>query len=229
MLAVECGQRLADARAAGHIAGRVSGARHRRVVIAPGELARNAGEAGAEHEGLHATLRRHARVHVLEQHPSVRLHRAGHVAHEHHWARLARGLAPAALHRLPAVAQRGVDGAAEVVGLAAAAGAPEAPALPCRPPMCQPHDQPPRQLTLGLRVFGEVLLAQDLHVAPSGGQRPLVDRLLLRGLVARYGHARQCDARGLELGGREVEPVVIECGAEARQERRVERLDVSVT
>ena len=59
--------------------------------------------------------------------------------------------------------------------------------------------------------------------------RTIVHRLLLRGLVARHGHARQGDAGGFELGGREVEPVVVERGAEARHERRVERLDVGVS
>jgi hypothetical protein len=48
----------------------------------------------------------HAALQVLQQHPRVRRHRARDVADEHELARALARLAPAALDRLAAVAQR---------------------------------------------------------------------------------------------------------------------------
>ena len=81
----------------------------RAVGVAHAELVRDARQARAEGERLDAAVRRDRRVQVLQQHPRVRRHRARHVADEHELARALGGLAPAALERLAAVAQRRAD------------------------------------------------------------------------------------------------------------------------
>ena len=180
-VAVELRQRLSDARAARPVRGGGGHSRQRGVVVAAAELARHACETGAEDERLHAPARDHVGVEVLEQHARVRLHRSGDVADEHERPRLARRLAPAPLERLPAVAQGRPQRPAQVGRGGGTVGAPpprrpQPPAAPHRPVQRQARDQAPRQLTLGLRVVGEVLVAQDLDVAPRSRQRPRVER-----------------------------------------------------
>ena len=89
-------------------------ARQGAVGVASAQLVGDAREPGAEHECLDAAAGGHARLHVLEQHPRVGLHRSGHVADEHHRPRALVGLAPVALQRLAAVAQRGAQRAPQV-------------------------------------------------------------------------------------------------------------------
>ena len=140
----------------------------------PRELGRDAGEPRSEHERLDPPARGHAGLHVLEQHAGVGLHRAGHVADEHERARALGGLAPVALERVAARAQRGADRPAQVRAgrvrrRAAPRGAARAPARAGGASAGDPPDQPARQLPLGVRVVGEVLVAQELRVGPGGG------------------------------------------------------------
>ena len=81
----------------------------RAVRVADAELVRDARQPRAEHERLDAAVRRDRRVQVLQQHPRVRRHRARDVADEHELARALHVLAPAAVERLAAVAQRRAD------------------------------------------------------------------------------------------------------------------------
>ena len=180
MLAVELGQRGADPRAARPVRDAVGGARERAVGIAARQLARDARQPGAEHERLDAGARGDARLQVLQQHPRVRRHRAGDVAHEHQPPRPHRRLAVAPLDQLAAVAQRHAHGRAQVVQLAPPACRPRAPRQPPRRPAREPREQLARERALVVGVLGEVLLAQQLLLAPGGRDRDLLDRGRLR-------------------------------------------------
>ena len=99
-------------------------------------------------------------------------------------------LAVAALEQLAAVAQRGAHRRAQVVLVAAPLRRHGAPRAPQRPAQREPRQQPPRHRPLGVRVGGEVLLAQQLLLAPRGGRgREVGDGRLVAG--RRHRDARQ--------------------------------------
>ena len=168
-------QRGADPRAARPVGHVVGGAGQRTVGIAAGELARHAREPRAEHERLHAGPRGDAGLQVLEHHARVRRHRARDVAHEHEPPRALGGLAVAALEQLAAVAQRGADRRPQVVQLAPARGAARAPGEPLRRAAGELGEQRPRDRALGVGVLGEVLLPQQLLLAPRGRHGDLLE------------------------------------------------------
>ena len=96
----------------------------------------------------------------------------GHVADQDERPRRCGALAPAPLDGLAAVAQRRAHRAAQVVAVRRARPRPRRVAAACaatarRARARQPRDQPARQLALGVRVLGEVLVAQQLDVAPG--------------------------------------------------------------
>ena len=154
--------------------GRSGGAVERAVGIAAGELPGDAREPGAEHERLDAPAGRHAGLHVLEQHARVRLHRAGHVAHQDERPGALGRLAPVALHRVAAGAERGADRAAQVGArgvrrrTAAAGRARAAARARAGPRAARRRISRRASCALGVGVVGEVLLAQELGVRPRG-------------------------------------------------------------
>ena len=79
----------------------------RRVGVAAGQLAGDAGEAGAEGERLDPLAPGDRGVHEADQRPGVGLHRAADVEQQHEPAQPLAGLAPVAADRLAAGAQRG--------------------------------------------------------------------------------------------------------------------------
>ena len=191
--AVELGERLADAGAARPVLDRVGGALQRAVGVAARQLARHARQPRAEHERLDARARRDRGLQVLQQHPRVGRHRARDVADEHEPARALGRLAVAALDELAAVAQRDAQRGAQVVHLAAAARPLGAPAEPRRTAARELGEQPPRGRALGVGQAPEVLVAQELLLAPRGRDGDEVD---LHGPRRLVGHA---DARERHL------------------------------
>ena len=184
----------ADPRAARPVGDVIGGAGQRAVRIAAGQLARHAREPRPEHERLHAGPGGDAGLQVLEHHPRVRRHRARDVADEHEPPRALGGLAVAALEQLAAVPQRSPDGRPQVVQLAPASGAARAAGEPLRRAAGELDEQRPRQRALGVRVLGEVLLAQQLLLAPRGRHGNLVEHGRRRRL---RGNA--CPRRALRL------------------------------
>ena len=140
------------------------------------QLVRDARQAGAERERLDPAARRHRGLQVLHEHPRVRLHRPRHVADQHQRPRALGALAPAPLDRLAAVAQRRAHRAAQVVARAGrpraaparrAGSAATAAAVRARPAARSARARRSRSAS---RVVGEVLLAQQLDLAPGDGR-----------------------------------------------------------
>ena len=165
-----------------------------------------------------------AGLHVLQQHARVGRHRARDVADEHEPARALGRLAVAALDQLAAVAQRGAHRRAQVVLVAAPARGARAAAEPLRAAPRDAREQLPGHGALGVGVLGEVLLAQQLHVAARGGHRLTLGVGSGLGAARRHADARQRgprSRRGRRAGRAPAAPA-------RRRRRRTPREDVQV-
>ena len=147
--------------------------RQRAVGVAAAQLARHARQPRAEHERLDARAGGDARLHVLQQHPRVRRHRARHVAHQHEPARAlcaARGSGARAARRRGAATRARCARRSCVVARGAASARVRRERRAAAPRRASRAQQPPRERALGVRVLGEVLLAQQLLLAPRRGR-----------------------------------------------------------
>ena len=171
--------------------------RQRGVGIAGRQLAREAGEAGAERERLDPAAADDGDVEEPQQRARVRLHRSAHVAEQHDPARAGRRRAERPPHGLAAGAQRAAHRAAEVGAAARGARRPVPAGAAQRAGEAQVGHEP---LRLGVLV-GRVRRRSRGGAAPrpgsSGrgaiGPRPpsvVVRRRRRRGVVAARRRTR---------------------------------------
>ena len=181
----------ADPRAAGEVDDRGRRAPQRLVVVAAGELAGDARQPRAEGERLDAAPRGDRRVEVLHHRRAYGVIEPDTSSDEHDGAVLDRRPAPAALERLPAVAQRGPQRPAQVGAVRAAARGPHPPRAPRRAAEGEAREDPVGRRELLVGHVREVLAAQQLDVAVGGGDGLGLLVGLRAGPVRRHGVPRE--------------------------------------
>ena len=177
--------------------------------IAGAELRRQARQAGAERERLHAGARPDGGVEEEHERARVRVHRAGHVAEDDQLPRhlLAGAIRP--VDGVAAGAERVPDEPAHVEPVPAGVGAP-APRRAQRAVLGDRGDQPPDAPVLVGRHLGEILVAQQLvaggaeleRVArSSSGSPPACPRAIRRPSAAPPGSGPCAPAAARAPGG----------------------------
>jgi hypothetical protein len=175
----------------------------RAVGVAAVEVARDAGQAGAERERLDAAPAGDGGLQEHHHRPRVRAHRARHVDDEDHLARHEPAPAGQAEHRRALGPHRAAHRAALVEHRAARRGL-QAPGAAQRDGARDAREQPPRLAQLVVGVLGEVELAQALHGRPRHalGRVAVLGTVLVAARLRRVHRLAPHTRTGRRVAGR---------------------------